>query len=85
MHDGEGWIDFTGPPDTVKAVPFSRALSGKVPASVFKDRIVVVGAGAPSLNDVHATPMSGRELSTGAEVWVRAAHGVAWSGMSSTR
>ena len=45
-------------------------LNGKVPPSVFKDKVVVIGATAPSLQDIHATPtgavMSGPEIQANA-------------------
>jgi adenylate cyclase len=62
------WIDFPGPPGTIPFVSFSRVMLGDVPASVFRDKIVVVGASAPALQDVHATSASGRGFMSGAEV-----------------
>ncbi len=62
------WIDFAGPPGTVRAVSFSRVLRGRVPPSFFRDKIVVVGPSAPSLQDVHPTSVSGGELMAGAEI-----------------
>jgi adenylate cyclase len=66
--DGEAWIAYAGPPDTFPTYSFSQVMRGQVPASAFKDAIVVVGVGAPSLGDVHSTPTSGRERMIGAEV-----------------
>jgi adenylate cyclase len=76
---GEAWIDFRGPPETFRNVPFSRVMRGKVPASVFKGKTVVIGATTPSLQDVHPTSTTGNELMSGPEVqasaiWT-AAHG----------
>ncbi len=62
------WIDYRGPPGTIPAYSFSRVLHGQVPARDFRDKIVVVGAGAPWLQDEHTTPTSGEELMSGAEV-----------------
>jgi adenylate cyclase len=42
--DGTLLINFAAPPYTFPIVPFIRVLEGTVPASVFKDRIVLVGA-----------------------------------------
>ena len=53
--DGTAWIDFAGPPGTLRSYSFSQVLQGRVPPGAFRGRIVVVGAGAPSLGDVHAT------------------------------
>ncbi len=50
------WIDYAGSPGTIKSYSYSRVLNGKVPPSVFKDKVVVIGARAPSLQDIHATP-----------------------------
>ena len=50
------WIDYAGSPGTITSYSYSRVHDGKVPPSVFKDKVVVVGATAPSLQDIHATP-----------------------------
>src|SRR5215207_7470362 len=65
---GEQWIDFAGPPGTVRTYSYSDVLRGRFAADAFTDRIVVVGASTPSLQDVHQTSSSGRELMSGAEV-----------------
>jgi adenylate cyclase len=62
------WIDFRGPPGTMRYASFSQALTGTVPASFFRGKIVVVGPVAPSLQDVHPTSASGSGLMPGAEV-----------------
>jgi adenylate cyclase len=66
--DEGAWIDFPGPAGTIRTFSFSRVRDGRVPASTFRGRIVVVGASAPSLQDVHATSASGRESMSGAEI-----------------
>jgi adenylate cyclase len=79
FEDGKAWIDFRGPPDTFRNVPFSRVLRGKVPASVFRGKTVVIGATAPSLQDLHATSTTGDNRMSGPEVQANAiwtaAHG----------
>ena len=64
------WIEYAGSPGTVTSHSFSRVLKGRVPPSVFKDKVVVIGATAPSLQDIHATPtgavMSGPEIQANA-------------------
>ena len=62
------WIDFHGPPGTLTTYSFSQVEQGKVPAGAFRGKIVVVGALAPSLQDVAATSTSGDELMSGPEI-----------------
>jgi adenylate cyclase len=62
------WIDFAGPPGTVTTVSFSRLLAHRFPPDLFRGRIVVVGASAPSLQDVHPTSTSGAGEMSGPEV-----------------
>lgn len=73
MGGSRQWIDFVGPPGTVKSFSFSHVLEGKVPPSAFTGKVVVVGASAPSLQEVadyHATPtgsnMPGPEIQANA-------------------
>ncbi len=66
------WIDYRGPPATFANYSFSRVLRGKVPADAFRDKIVVVGASAPSLQDTHATPVGEGHEMPGAEVQANA-------------
>jgi adenylate cyclase len=66
--DGEAWIDYRGPPGTFREVPYSRVLRGEVPASVFRGKTVIVGATAPSLQDVHPTSTTGDGLMSGPEI-----------------
>ena len=70
--DHSDWIDYRGPPGTFRSVSFSDVLKGSVPASAFRDRIVVVGPSAPTLHDVHSTPTSRDELMSGAELQANA-------------
>src|SRR5688572_26856386 len=72
FEGGEAWIDFHGPPGTLKHYSFSRVDRGRVPAAAFRDKIVVVGAVAPSLQDVAATSTSGDELMSGPEIQAEA-------------
>jgi adenylate cyclase len=52
------WIDFPGGAGTVREIPFSDVLKGRVPPGTFRGKIVVVGATAPVLQDIHATSTS---------------------------
>jgi adenylate cyclase len=66
------WIDFHGPALTLRHYSFSAVERGRVPASAFRDKIVVVGAMAPSLQDVAATSASGDQLMSGPEIQAEA-------------
>jgi adenylate cyclase len=75
--DGEAWIDYRGPPNTIANYSYSRVLRGKVPDSAFRGKTVIVGATAPSLQDVHATSTTKDELMSGPEIQANAA----WTAM----
>src|SRR3954471_863938 len=62
------WIDFVGPPRTIRTLSFSQLLAHDFPIDFFRGRIVVVGASAPSLQDVHPTSTSGNDEMSGPEV-----------------
>jgi len=67
FSNGSQWIDFPGPPGTVPAYSFYKVLSPTFNASLLRNRIVVVGATASDLQDLHtvsgwALPMSGPEI-----------------------
>jgi adenylate cyclase len=71
--DGRGaWIDYHGGPGTLRFVSFSDVLRGRAPAATFRNRIVVVGATAPSLKDVAPTSASGAQLASGPEIQAEA-------------
>jgi CHASE2 domain-containing sensor protein len=71
--DAEGaLIDYRGPPGTVRTVSFSDVIRGSFAPGTFRDRVVVVGASAPTLRDVHSTPVGGDEPMAGAEVQANA-------------
>jgi CHASE2 domain-containing sensor protein len=77
--DGSAWIDYRGGVGTFPAVSFSDVLQGRFEPGTFNDKVVVVGATAPSLQDVHVTPagndpMSGPEVQANA-IWT-ALHGL---------
>jgi adenylate cyclase len=69
---GEAWIDYRGPPETFRNVPYARVLRGQVPDSVFRGKVVIIGATAPSLQDVHPTSTTGDELMSGPEIQANA-------------
>jgi adenylate cyclase len=56
------WIDFLGPAGTFRSVSFSTVVgykgqpaSERLPPDFFKNKIAVIGATAPNLQDLHAT------------------------------
>jgi CHASE2 domain-containing sensor protein len=66
------WIDYRGPPGAIETVSFADLVRGRFEPGAFRDRVVVVGASAPTLRDVHATPVGGDQLMAGAEVQANA-------------
>ncbi|MEA2267855.1 MAG: hypothetical protein QOC64_465 [Solirubrobacteraceae bacterium] len=69
---GGAWIDYRGGPGTVRTVSFSDVVAGRVDPRTFRDRVVVVGASAPALQDVHATPARADEVMAGPEIQANA-------------
>ncbi len=58
---GHDWIDFTGPAGSIHSVSFAAAYRGhQLPPHFFTGKIVVVGATAPSLQDIHPTSVDGQ-------------------------
>jgi CHASE2 domain-containing sensor protein len=72
FEPGGAWIDYRGGPGTIRTVSFSDLVRGRVNPSVLRDKIVVVGASAPALQDVHATPSSGDAVMSGPEIQANA-------------
>jgi adenylate cyclase len=70
--DDGAWIDYRGAPGTIESVSFSRVARGKTPRGFFKDKYVLVGPSAPSLQDIHPTSVSGTDLMAGAEIQANA-------------
>lgn len=65
-----GWIDFTGPPGTVRNLSFLKVLRGDFDPALVRGRVVVVGATASILQDLHSTPVG--SPMTGPEVQANA-------------
>ena len=76
---GSALIDFRGPPGTITTYSFSDVLSRRVSPLAFAGKVVVVGATAATLQDLHQTattsqtPMAGVEVQANA-IWT-ALHG----------
>jgi adenylate cyclase len=72
---GHNWIAFAGPTGTIRSVSFATAASAHgLPPHYFGGKIVVVGATAPSLQDIH--PTSADSQMPGAEIQANAIHTV---------
>lgn len=74
--NGGALIDFQGAPGTFPIVSFSDLVQGRISPAMLRGTIAVIGATAPSLQDVHSTStgfMSGPELQANA-IWT-ALHG----------
>jgi len=65
-------IDYHGPPGTIPTHRFADLVHGRVDADALRGRIVVVGASAPSLQDLHPVPTAGDQLMPGPEVQANA-------------
>jgi adenylate cyclase len=65
-------IDYAGPPGTVKEISYWTALRGKIPKGAVRGKIVIVGATAPVLQDLHPTATSGSGVMPGPEIWANA-------------
>lgn len=82
LFDGEegAWIDFRGGPGTIPTVSFSDLVDERADPAQFRGKIVVVGASAPTLQDVHPTSTARTELMSGPEIQANAVwtalHGV---------
>lgn len=64
---GDGaWIDYAGSAGTIPTVSLSDVVAGKVPASRFRGKVVVVGATDPIIQDIH--PTSAGEAMPGPEI-----------------
>jgi adenylate cyclase len=61
------YVDYRGPPRTIRSVSYVSALRGAVPPRVFRDRIVVIGVTQPVIGDVHAVPTADNRLMSGPE------------------
>jgi adenylate cyclase len=68
LHGTTAWIDYPGPPDTVPFISFSHVLRGDFASSRVRDRVVVIGGTAPSLQDFHPTSTSRGANVSGPEI-----------------
>ncbi len=66
--DREIIINYRGGPRTFPWVPYHRVLSGDVPPDTFRDKIVLVGATTPVLQDIFSTPFARAREMPGVEI-----------------
>ena len=74
FEDGGALIDYAGEPETVRTVSFSHLVQGRVDPKLLRDKIVVVGASAPVLHDVHLTSTTDAGQMAGPEVQANIIH-----------
>ena len=73
VYPEEGaWIDWRGGPGTYRTLSFADVLEERADLRVLRDAIVIVGSSAPTLQDVHATPMTTGPLMSGPEIQANA-------------
>jgi adenylate cyclase len=70
QSDGTAWIDYPGPPGSVRTVSFFDVehASPAANAKLFRGKVVVVGATTQSLHDNFPVPTSSETLMFGAEI-----------------
>jgi len=66
--DASAWIDFPGPPRSVRTVSFVDVERGRVDARTLRGKIAVVGATAQSLKDVFPSATASDDLMSGPEI-----------------
>jgi CHASE2 domain-containing sensor protein len=69
---GDALIDYRGAPGAFPTISFASVLNPHTDLSAVRGKIVVVGATAPTQQDVHPTPTSGDKLMSGPEIQANA-------------
>jgi adenylate cyclase len=72
FDDNTAWIDYDGPPGTVKEYRYSDVQLGRTKPGTFRDKVVVVGATASVLQDLHGSSTSGDDQMSGPEIQAQA-------------
>jgi adenylate cyclase len=57
-------LNYRGPANSFRTVSLTQVLEGRIPKDLMRDRIVLIGSTATSLNDFFYTPYSGEQIST---------------------
>ncbi len=65
---GELLINYAGPPQTYPTYSAAFVVEGDYDPSIFKDKIVLIGASSETLQDLYPTPFSATNLTPGVEV-----------------
>ena len=68
FDENGAWIDYRGGPGTFPTLSFSAVVRGKFDPRAVRGKVVVVGAVAPTLQDIHANPVDPHHLMSGPEV-----------------
>jgi adenylate cyclase len=63
-------IDYAGSVETFPQISFAKVLKGEFPPGTFRNKLVIVGASNPSLQDIHPSPFS--QVMSGPEIWANA-------------
>ena len=71
-EDGSAWIDYPGPPGTIRLVSYVDVERGDFDPSAVRDKVAVVGATAQSLKDVFPVTTSADQSMSGPEIQVAA-------------
>jgi CHASE2 domain-containing sensor protein len=72
QNEANTWIDFRGPPGTIRRVSALDVLDGRVAPGSFRGKVVVIGKIARNSDDVHETPLAGDDGMAGPEVQANA-------------
>ncbi|MBU0619628.1 adenylate/guanylate cyclase domain-containing protein [Patescibacteria group bacterium] len=69
---GRMTINYVGKPKTFPMISAKDVMEGKVTSSLFKNKIVLIGATAPDLHDEQITPVSSGQPMSGVEIHANA-------------
>lgn len=69
FEDGTLPIDYVGKPETFHSISFVNVLRSRFSPASVRGKLVVIGASAPLLQDLHPTPTTGSVDMPGPEIW----------------